>query len=167
MKNIVLIGFMGSGKTFVSAVLGRKLKRPVISTDQLIEQKEGMSVADIFKKHGEAYFREKEEEVVQRIAGGQGAIIDGGGGVVINLKNIAALKKNGVLFYLWASPEFLYKTIALNKDRPLMQVKDPMEQIKKMLKEREKFYNQADYKIVSEHKKIEEIADDIIKLIDK
>ena len=163
--NIVLIGLMGAGKSSVAKRLGLLLKREVISTDALIEDKEGKAIRDIFKDEGEAYFRALEKETVRAIADRTDVIIDCGGGVVLDQKNIVHLKRNGVLIYLKASPKFLYQCIKNKKNRPLLNVKDPLARIKLLLEQRKSKYEQADITIVSENKTIDEICDEILELI--
>ena len=164
-KNIVLIGFMGAGKSSVAKRLGVLLKREVISTDALIEDKEGKAVRDIFKNKGEAYFRALEKETVRAIADRTDAIIDCGGGVVLDQKNIVHLKRNGVLIYLKASPKFLYQSIKNKKNRPLLNVKDPLARIKLLLEQRKSKYEQADIILDTDYKTIKQICEKILKIL--
>ena len=117
-KNIVLIGFMGCGKSLTSSKLAEILDRQVISTDKLVEKKEGQSVAEIFEKSGEGYFRRVEKEIIKEISDQSGMIIDCGGGVVMDDENMANLKKNGHVIYLSASPESIYNNIKNRSHRP-------------------------------------------------
>ncbi|MEI8012153.1 MAG: shikimate kinase, partial [Candidatus Omnitrophota bacterium] len=103
-KNIVLVGFMACGKTFTSRELASRLGRDRVSTDELIEVREGRVIKDIFAQSGEPYFRRVEHEVVQDCSGRQGLVIDCGGGVAANEGNFNALKATGISFYLYASP---------------------------------------------------------------
>lgn len=164
IKNIVLIGFMGSGKSMVSNRLADLLKKEVISSDGLVEQREGRSIIDIFQSQGEDYFRAVESQIIHEISQKTGVIIDSGGGVILNAENFTALKKNGIIFYLSASPEFLLKQIQLNQDRPLMQVDDPLSKIKEMLVQRKSLYEQADFTVISEGHSVQEIAEEIITI---
>lgn len=164
-KNIVLIGFMGSGKSFVSIRLGKILKREVFSTDSLIEKRTGQKIPVIFKRFGEAYFRKIEKDVVKALSRKRGVILDCGGGVIVDPLNIVRLKKNGTLIYLKASPRFLYQNIKGRK-RPLLNAPDPLRTIKKMLGLRKPLYEQsADHIINSERKSIAEICHAIVRLL--
>ncbi|MCA9407066.1 MAG: shikimate kinase [Candidatus Omnitrophica bacterium] len=164
-RNIVLIGFMGSGKSSVARLLGQQLKREVISSDEWIVDQEQCPIAEIFRNKGEAYFRQLEKKAIAAIAQKQGIIIDCGGGVVLQQENIDILKKNGLLIYLAATVEFLYSQIQANKDRPLLNVADPLTQMKQLLEQRESQYEQADIKIDSTDKSIDWIAQEIVKRI--
>lgn len=165
IKNIVLIGFMGSGKSFVSNKLGAVLNRPVISTDKWIEKRAERTIPEIFQDSGEAYFRRLERQAIEEIALKEGIVIDCGGGVVLNQRNLEDLKKTGILFYLEASADFLFKNIQRGEHRPLMDVSDPLSKIKELLKIREPFYQQADYLIDADYKTIDEITASILKVI--
>ena len=164
-KNIVLIGFMGSGKSMVSNRLAEILHRDVVSIDKFIEQKEKRPIAMIFKDSGEAYFREREREVVQEVAARQSVIIDCGGGVVLNPENITDLKRHGVLFFLSASAETIYQNIKGQEHRPLLSVPDPKAKIRELLKERKPFYGQADHTVETDHKTLDQVCAEIVDLL--
>ena len=95
-KNIILIGFMGTGKSTLGRYLAKRMRAKFIDMDIAIENDLGMSVADIFKRYGENYFRQQERELVKRLSAKSGMIIATGGGTVKNPANVADLKKNGV-----------------------------------------------------------------------
>lgn len=165
--NIVLIGFMGSGKSSVSNKLGKALKKDVISTDRLIEAKEGRSIENIFKEAGEAYFRGVEGGVIREAVKNKGVVIDCGGGVVLNPQNVKNLKKTGVVFYLCARAEFLYEKIKDAKDRPLLEALDPLARMKELLQTRSPLYEQAaDYVIQSENRTIDQMCQEILAIYD-
>ena len=167
-SNIALIGMMGSGKSFSSKRLGELLKREVVSTDQLIEEKEKKAVSQIFTDSGEIYFRDIEKAVVKEIAAKHGAILDCGGGIVLNKENIDILKKDAVVFYLSATPEFLLKQVKLSGKikRPLLNVPDPLAKLKSILLARGPLYEQAaDHIIDADNKTIEQICQDILAII--
>src|SRR5437868_4240316 len=116
---------MGSGKSKVARRLAEQLKVELISTDALIEAKAGKSINEIFRLHGEAYFRNLESEIIKEVSLRQGVIIDCGGGVVLHDENLKNLKTNGNVFFLEATPEIIYKRIKNEKHRPLLNVPDP------------------------------------------
>lgn len=164
-KNVVLIGFMGAGKSLISNKLANMLNLDVISTDAIIKKQEGREIARIFEESGEAYFRELERKTVVNIKDRKNTIIDCGGGVVINPDNVADLKKNGLLIYLKASAETIYKRIKGHKHRPLLNVTSPKQSIEDLLTKREPFYSQADYVIETDEKTLNEICDEILRII--
>ena len=118
-KNIVLIGFMGSGKTTISKLLSKKLKREILDIDSLIEKNTAMRIKTIFKKYGEEYFRDLETKTVKSISNVKGKIISTGGGVIVREENIKNLKKNGIIVYLKNSFETSKKRLEGKKNRPL------------------------------------------------
>lgn len=119
-KNIILIGMMGSGKTTVGRLLARSLDRELVDTDALIEQREGRSIPDIFAAEGEAYFRALELALCQELSARSGLIIACGGGLPTQDGAIAALKKNGLVFWLDRDPGETYYGLDIS-GRPLAQ----------------------------------------------
>ena len=140
---------MGSGKSLAAKTLEKKLKVKRLSTDELIENKEGKKIPAIFKEQGQAYFRALEGKIVKQVARRKGVIIDCGGGVVLNPENIKLLKKNGIIFYLKASPKVIYQRIKKQKNRPLLDVANPQAKITELIKKRTPLYQQADYTVDS------------------
>src|SRR3989338_3633633 len=132
MKNIVLIGFMGTGKTSVGKILASKLGRPVADVDQRIEERQKRKIREIFESEGEARFRAFEKEAVAEIASGEGVVITTGGGVVLDPANIAALKKNGILVALSATPETIHRRVKNARHRPLLLKTDVFGEIKRL-----------------------------------
>lgn len=166
-KNIVLTGFMGSGKTLVSKELSILYHMTVYSTDDLIEQKEGKSIKTIFEENGEAYFREIETQIVSELSKKKGVIIDCGGGVVLNSQNMNHLKKNGIIIYLKSTPESVLKQIKNNdKKRPLLNVENPLQVIEKMMKERAPKYEEANFTVDVANLTLAEITRKVRKIID-
>ena len=165
-SNIVLIGLLGVGKSVVATELSRRLKRTLLSTDELIEKREGMPIEQIFKQKGEEHFRRVKKEVVNEAAQKERVIIDCGGGVVLQQENIDRLKKNGILFFLAANPRVIYERI---KDqihlRPLLQVKNPQMKITQLLEERKHYYSQTDHTIETSRHTVEQTVEAILKII--
>ena len=147
MKNIVLIGMMGSGKSVIAKALAKRLKIPCLSTDELIEQKTKRTIKDLVAQHGWEYFRALEHKIVVQISRRKGIIIDCGGGVILDPENLDALKTNGIIFFLNAPPVVIYQRIKNDPNRPLVHVPNPLAQIKRVYKQRLPLYNQADYTI--------------------
>ncbi len=167
MKNIVLIGFMGSGKSTVAKRLAEFFCKELISTDTLIEDKEAQSIPEIFRNRGEQYFRDREREAVKRAATKKNVIIDCGGGVVLNPQNMDNLRRNGILIYLAASPETIYKRIKHQKNRPLLNISQPKARIAELINQRKSLYEQADYIIQTDTKTVTEISAEIIRLLNQ
>lgn len=133
-KNIVLIGYMGSGKSTVGRKAARAVEFNFLDTDALIEQEEGMTIAKLFEEKGEAYFREKETETIKRlIAGEKGNIIATGGGLPMKEGNAALLKELGTVIYLKAETETLVKRLSNDTVRPMLKNGDLKEKIETML----------------------------------
>ena len=163
-KNIVLVGFMGSGKSLTSNKLAGALNRKIVSTDKLIEQRERRTITNIFRDSGEAYFRQIEKETVKQVSEQTGIIIDCGGGVVLDPENVENLKKNGRVFYLSAPPERIYNNIKSQKHRPLLNVEDPQAKIGELLQARKPYYEKADI-VIDADKSINQIAEDILEVV--
>lgn len=162
-KNIVLIGFMGTGKTSVGHILAKKLGFTFIDVDEIIEKSIGMKISEIFTKFGESYFRDIETEVIELISKKTNQVIATGGGAVLKDRNIEVLKSNGVLFCLTAPENVIFERVKHSKNRPLLQVKDPEEKIRELLYKRMPRYKLADFSINTEGLTPEEVAEKIIK----
>lgn len=167
MKNIVLVGFMGTGKTVVGKQIAHDLGMQFVSTDELIEKKANMPIDDIFSKKGESYFRQLERETMMEVSANDFSVIDTGGGAVINELNVKDLKMQGVLFCLNATAEEILKRIGGEKHRPLLNVNDPLGEINYLLKKREPYYKRADYQIDTTGKSVKRVAEEIISIYRK
>jgi shikimate kinase len=120
MKNIVLIGMMGSGKSTIGALLAQRLGRPLVDTDQRIVEREGRSISEIFAEQGEGYFRDLELAVAQELGGQQDLIVACGGGLPLRADCIAPLKESGTVFWLRRNPGETYDSLD-TAGRPLAQ----------------------------------------------
>jgi shikimate kinase len=162
MSNIVLIGFMGVGKTAVGQQLARDLGYNYLDTDELIEQTEKSSVTEIFARDGEAHFRDLETEVLRTLQDYDGFVLATGGGMVLREENVALLKKLGPVVLLWADPVDIYERVKKETHRPLLRVADPLAEIKKRLADREPHYRRAaDETVNTAGKDPAEIAEEI------
>ena len=164
MPNIVLVGFMGTGKTVVSRELSRKLNMPLIDTDDVIEEDSGMIISDIFAQLGEPYFRDLESKAVRKVSKLDEYVISAGGGAVIRESNVQEFKKNGTVFCLSATPETIFKRVSHQTHRPLLQTEDPMKRIRELSEQREPYYARADYTIETSEKSVLDIASDIAQI---
>lgn len=167
MKNIILIGFMGSGKTRVGKRLAERLGYHFIDTDHLIEEKTGKAIRDIFKEEGEEYFRTLETGVVKDLSNIEGCVVSTGGGIVIREENMTGLKKIGLVVWLKVSPETVLKRVGPDTTRPLLMVDDPLSGIKRLLAEREESYKKADVSINTDDLDVEEIIENIMSIYDR
>ncbi|MEW6675619.1 MAG: shikimate kinase [Nitrospirota bacterium] len=165
MKNIILTGFMGTGKTAVGRELSRLLNMKLIDIDTEIEKSQKMTINEIFRQFGEPRFREIETEMIKKLSDNNNIIISAGGGVVLRQENMDALRKNGIIICLMATPETILKRTSHNSDRPLLQVENPLERIKELLNFRRPFYEKADIMIDTEDKTPLQIAEEIIDKI--
>ena len=120
--NIVLTGFMGTGKSTVGKILAKKLKMGYVNTDEIIEEKEKKKISQIFEEDGEDYFRKKEREVIKDISKDNHQVIDLGGGAIIKEENLKDLRKNGLIICLTASLEEIMKRTE-EEERPLLKIK--------------------------------------------
>ncbi len=164
-KNIVLIGFMGSGKSSIGIRLSYRMRRSVEDTDKLIERKQGKKISEIFAHEGEEYFREMETRMLEELIDKrQYHIISVGGGTPVRVENRKLLKELGTVFYLKASPEVIYERVKNDTTRPLLQCENPLERIRSLMAEREEAYEScADIILDTDHMTIEEILDEIEK----
>ena len=164
-KNIVLIGFMGAGKTSVSEKLAETLKRPCVSTDRAIEEKEKRSIVEIFKDFGEEYFRQQEKKIVEELSQKENLIIDCGGGVILQQENIDRLKENGILIYLFSNPEVIHERTKDQLHRPLLNVSCPQAKIQELLDQRKLYYEQAHFTVDTSRQSADQTAQKILKLL--
>lgn len=165
-KNIVLVGLMGSGKSAIGRTIAKKLGRRFIDTDRYIERKAGETIAEIFDVEGENKFRAFEKEVIKKISQYVGIVIATGGGAIKDPENFRYLKESGWIIALYASPETLYKRIEGKRVRPLLlKEEDPVKKLEEILNERKVMYSQADFQVNTEEKEIDQIADEIISLL--
>ena len=155
--NIVLIGFMGTGKTSIGKRLAIQLRMPYVDTDDIIEHHSGRRISDIFAEDGETTFRALESEAVRETSKLSNHIISTGGGVVLKETNMVELKRNGIIFCLTATAEEIYRRVQHQTHRPLLQTPDPLTKIKSMLEERHPYYVKADYMVETTQRSFGEV----------
>jgi len=165
-KNIVLIGFMGTGKSSVGVRLAQKLKRQFVDMDREIELVNGMSIAEIFKRYGEVRFRSEESLMAIKVGKQQDVVIATGGGAVLKNENIDSLRENGILICLDASPEDIFSRVNRKKGtRPLLNKNVSVQDIEKLLQEREASYACADIRVNTSNKDLDTIINEIMQSI--
>lgn len=165
-KNIILIGFMGCGKSTIGRRLAQMLGYPFVDTDDRIESKAGMPIRRIFVERNEDYFRQIESAVLQELAAPDAPrrIIATGGGLVTRKANRRMLKRLGYVVWLQVSPETILERTGRNRDRPLLQTGDPQAKITAMLAERDPLYRDAaDLELETTGLDAEEIACGILE----
>ena len=155
---------MGSGKSVIGEKLSRKLEREFIDMDRVIEERESMKISEIFAQYGEDYFRRKEGELLREIGGRGNAVVSTGGGIVMAEKNWTILKE-GVTIYLKISPEEAWKRLEKVEDRPLLLQKDRKQFICNLLRTRQPYYEKADFTVLNEGRRVEEVIEEIARII--
>jgi shikimate kinase len=149
-RSIVLIGMMGVGKSSIGRRLGARLAIPFVDADAEIERAAGMSIADIFARHGEAAFRSGEARVIARLLNAGPQVLATGGGAVMNPATRALIQERGVSVWLSAEFDLLLRRISKRKvERPMLQTADPAATLRELLAEREPIYAQADLTVQS------------------
>ncbi|MDD5195792.1 MAG: shikimate kinase [Candidatus Omnitrophica bacterium] len=166
MKNVYLVGFMGTGKTAVGKLISRKLHREFIETDALIEEGSGKKITEIFEQYGEVHFRKLERKLLEKLATKTNLIVSCGGGLICNPENLKLMAKSGIIICLKAKPDTIYRRTKQASHRPLLNVKNPLSAIENLLNLREEFYSQAHYCINTDDILPDEVAAEVIKVID-
>lgn len=167
MRHIILIGFMGCGKSTVGYRLSYKLKKCLIDTDQLIEQRAGTTISNMFAEHGEAYFRKKETECIASLSKELGSrIVSLGGGTPMREENRSILQSLGVVVYLKASSDTIYSRVKHDTRRPLLQCEDPKARIEELLAQRAPIYEQlADIIVEVDGKQIKQVVQEVAEAV--
>jgi shikimate kinase len=165
-RSIVLVGMMGVGKSSIGRRLGTRLGVPFVDADTEIEKAAGMSIADIFARHGEADFRNGEARVIARLLEGGPQVLATGGGAVMNADTRAAIKAKGVSIWLSADFDVLVRRINKRKnDRPMLMTADPAATLRQLLAEREPVYAQADITVQSREVPHDAIVAEIMRAL--
>ncbi|PIW33953.1 MAG: shikimate kinase [Elusimicrobia bacterium CG_4_10_14_0_8_um_filter_37_32] len=165
-RNIVLTGFMASGKSAVGKELAKRLKMDFVDTDNLIEEREGMEISRIFREKGESYFRDVETKIVKEVAEYKNSVIATGGGVVLKEENMRALRKNGTIICLSTNPATILKRTSRNQLRPLLEG-EREKKIKDLLAFRAPYYQKADFTVDTSDLTVEQTVEKIIKFLNE
>jgi shikimate kinase/3-dehydroquinate synthase len=164
--NVVLVGFMGAGKSRVGQALADRLGRPFVDTDDRLVARFGTSIGDYFRRHGEPAFRDAESEAVAEACRASGQVVSLGGGAIVRPSNLAAARAGNLLVYLKASPEAIWRRLSASPDaaeRPMLAGDDPRGRIAALLGEREPIYAQADITVDTEARSVEQVVEEIAR----
>lgn len=142
-KNVYLVGLMGAGKTTIGRSLARQLELEFIDTDREIEARTGVSIPTIFEIEGEEGFRKREALVISDLSQQSGRVVATGGGVVLRAANRANLRASGFVVYLNVPPYTLWERTRHDRNRPLLQVDDPLLKLKELYSQRDPLYREV------------------------
>ncbi len=163
-RNIILLGFMGTGKSAVGRVLAQRMERPFIDLDEEIERRVGLPILDIFRTQGEASFRRCESDVAADIAARRGCVVSTGGGVVLDPANIEILGRGGVLICLTATVPTLLARLADDEQRPLLPSGDRGAAAERLLRERMPLYEALPCRIDTDGLDPQEVATEALRI---
>ena len=161
-RSVVLVGMMGAGKSSIGRRLAGRMEIPFVDADIEIEKAAGMSIAEIFAAHGEAYFRAGEGRVIVRLLDGGPQVLATGGGAFMNPETRAAIRAKGISVWLRATLEVLNRRIKRRGDRPLLKDTDPVETLRRLIDQRYPVYAEADLTVESREVPHETIVDEIL-----
>jgi shikimate kinase len=161
--NIVLTGFMGTGKTAVGRHLAHDLRVPFVDVDSAIIKKAGKSISDIFSSDGESTFRKLESEVIAEVSGLDKTVIATGGGALLNPQNLENLNRNGILVCLSARMGTLLERLRGDLTRPLLAGEDPEKKIERLMEERQAVYALCPIQVETDGKTIAQVSEEIMK----
>jgi len=164
-RPIVLVGLMGAGKTSVGRRLAEKLGIPFVDADHEIEAAAGKPIKEIFADHGEAYFREGERRVIQRLIGNGAQVLATGGGAYMNEETRQRIQEHGISVWLKAALPILMKRVAKRQDRPLLQAEDPEAVMRGLMEKRYPVYALADVTVESRDVQHGQMVNDVIRAL--
>lgn len=141
--HVALVGLPGSGKSTIGRQLARRLGRPFIDTDQVIEQRVGLSIREFFEREGEASFRDLEQSVIDELTLGEPCVLSTGGGAVLRPANREHLKQRTQAVYLHSAPEEVFRRLRHDRNRPLLQVPDPLARLRELYTLRDPLYRES------------------------
>lgn len=166
--NIMLIGFMGTGKSTIADKLKEKLQVEQIEMDVLIAKEAGMSIPEIFETYGEDHFRDLETAMLRKFQEKKPVVVSCGGGVVLREENIEIMKGQGRIVLLTASPQTIYERVKNSTDRPVLNGNMNVEYISSLMEKRRARYEAAaDITVATDKKTVEEICQEILKAVGK
>ena len=162
IRNLALIGFMGTGKSSAGRLAADILRFTFLDTDRVIEARAGSAISDVFAQQGEPAFREWERRIVEELTHRSKTVIATGGGLPVNDANLLSLKSHALVLCLWASPETVFERVRHSDHRPLLNDPEPLEKIRALLAARKPFYCQADVLVNTERRSVKEVAAQVV-----
>ena len=170
-QNIVLTGFMGTGKTVTGQLLAERLEMLFIDTDREVEAATGLDPSEIFSRYGEERFRAEESLVVERVAQLEHCVIATGGGAVLNADNMVNLRMKGLIILLEARPEVIVRRVSLVDDRPLLSENQNqqqlLERIEALVRQRAPYYDDHDFRVDTSEMSPEQVMSEILAYLDR
>ena len=163
--NIIITGFMGTGKSAVAKELAQKLGMKFIDMDKTIEERQGMTISDIFTRYGEQYFREQENKLAKELSSKENMVIATGGGTFISSDNIKILSRKGKIICLYADSKSIYERLKIENNRPLLKGENVLDKINYLLEKRKKVYDNFHLKVDTSNLSIQGVVEQIIKLL--
>jgi shikimate kinase len=166
MKNLVLVGFMGSGKTDAGKLAAARLGMKFVDMDEIIEQRHGQTISHIFETKGEPFFRQRERALVRELASGEGQVIATGGGVVLDPNNLRDFGRTGVVICCWVDAGVAHERTKHAKHRPLLEEADAdrRTRIETLLRDRELLYKAIPLRIDTSAMTVEQQAGEIVRI---
>ncbi|MEL7013610.1 MAG: shikimate kinase [Pseudomonadota bacterium] len=165
-KTVVLVGMMGAGKTAVGRTLATKLDVPFLDSDAEIVEAAKMTIAEIFERDGEAFFRDREAEVINRLLESQPGILSTGGGAFLSERNRQNVSQKGVSIWLNADLNLLWGRVKNKNNRPLLRTSNPYQTLKELYRERVPSYEAATLTVKAQSRySLEQMADRVIEVL--
>lgn len=164
-QSVVLVGLMGAGKSSIGRRLAARLGMPFVDADVEIEKAAGMTIEEIFTRHGEAHFRDGERKVIARLLEGPPLVLATGGGAFMNAETRQRIKQGGISIWLKAELDVLLKRCLRRTNRPLLKQGDPRDVLAKLMAEREPVYAEADYMVRSGDGPHDTVVEQIVDLL--
>jgi shikimate kinase len=152
LRNIFLIGLMGSGKTTIGQLLAKRLQLPFVDSDHELEQRTGVRVATIFEIEGEVAFRQREALIIDELSRRETIVLGTGGGAVLNAQTCALLRERGTVIYLHSTAETSFERVRRNRDRPLLMVSDPLQRLRQLYEQRDPIYVATAHHIIESYR---------------
>jgi len=164
-RSIVLVGMMGVGKSTIGRRLALRLRLPFVDADTEIEAAAGMTIPEIFERHGEPHFRDGEARVIARLLDGGPGVLATGGGAFMREETRRRIAAKAVSLWLKADPDIIMRRVRRRADRPLLQTADPEGTVTRLLSEREPIYQNADLTIASREVPHDKIVDECVEAL--